>query len=211
MTEKEIISFLRECNLSRSGDYWNMELGIRKTAKDMGIPIKTCDGATKICIIFKDEDFVVKFSFEDHKVDEAVKEAEIYQDAIENHLEMFFPYTKILTTIDDVTFVLQRKIDFSAAERSEKLAESYNKITQTVPDRIVDKVQAEFSKAHSSFRRRINVEWVKMCVSIYGKRRVKQLCAFVIKHKINDLHSYNVGYYKNKPLILDFSGYDNYS
>ena len=30
----------------------------------------------------------------------------------------------------------------------------------------------------------------------------------IITNKINDLHSNNLGYYENKPIIIDYAGYD---
>ena len=55
--------------------------------------------------------------------------------------------------------------------------------------------------------RELNPLWASMAIVLYGKRKCKALCKFIIENSINDLHYSNIGYLKDKPIILDFSGY----
>lgn len=47
-----------------------------------------------------------------------------------------------------------------------------------------------------------------LVLTLYGKKLCRKLCAFIVENAINDLHTSNIGYNHNKPIILDFSGYD---
>lgn len=52
------------------------------------------------------------------------------------------------------------------------------------------------------------LSWACMALTLYGKKLCRKLCAFIVENAINDLHTSNIGYNHNKPIILDFSGYD---
>ena len=41
------------------------------------------------------------------------------------------------------------------------------------------------------------------------KRTVKKLFAFINEYQIEDLHSDNLGYYKDKPVIIDYAGFNS--
>ena len=67
-----------------------------------------------------------------------------------------------------------------------------------------------FKKAapNGRYARNLDPLWAKMALVIYGKKLCKTLCEFIIENKINDLHESNIGYKNNRPIILDFSGFD---
>ena len=168
-----------------------------------------CDGASKICIVPKHADFVIKWSTSclsgEEGYDEAYDEVLIYEKAIREGLEMFFPKTEILCTIGGINFVVQEKIDFSALNTPRNKDSKYLYKTRTVSPAIIDKIDTCFQSIHRG--RSIDTTWASMAIVIYGKRKCKALCKFVIENGINDLHLSNIGYLKDKPVILDFSGY----
>lgn len=170
---------------------------------------QVCDGASKICIVPKYADFVIKWSTSclsgEEGYDEAYDEVLIYEKAVREGLEMFFPKTEILCTIGGINFVVQEKIDFSALNTPRNKDSKYLYKTKTVSPAIIDKIDTRFQSIRRG--RSIDTTWASMAIVIYGKRKCKALCKFVIENGINDLHLSNIGYLKDKPVILDFSGY----
>lgn len=170
---------------------------------------QVCDGASKICIIPKDADFVVKWTSNpcsfDKDYDEAYDEVLIYKKAVKAGLEMFFPKTEVLLINNGVIFVIQDKIDFSSLNIPSAIEDRYLYKTKTVSSAIIEKMEDRFSSIVRG--RDLDTLWASMAIVLYGKKKCKALCRFVIENEINDLHRSNIGYLKNKPIILDFSGY----
>lgn len=207
-TKGELKALLATLGITRSTS--------RRQVKDMLIDkgytfpeYQVCDGASKICIVPKHADFVIKWSTSclsgEEGYDEAYDEVLIYEKAIREGLEMFFPKTEILCTIGGINFVVQKKIDFSALNTPRNKDSKYLYKTKTVSPAIIDKIDTCFQSIRRG--RSIDTTWASMAIVIYGKRKCKALCKFVIENGINDLHLSNIGYLKDKPVILDFSGY----
>ena len=169
---------------------------------------RVCDGASKLCIVPKHSNFVIKwsvsYSFEEG-YDEAYDEVLIYEKAVKAGLEMFFPKTEVFCTYNGVIFVIQEKIDFSTSNAPTSKENRYTHKTKTVSPAIVNKMDNCFFQMKRG--RTLNPLWASMAIVLYGKRRCKALCKFIIENDINDLHGSNIGYLKDKPIILDFSGY----
>lgn len=167
------------------------------------------EGATKLCIIPKNADFVIKWSISYYDIsddwDEALEEVSIYNKAVEAGLGMFFPKTEVFCIVNGITFVIQEKIDFSALNTPNRKADRYAYQTRTVSPAIVEKMNDCFCSIHRG--RNLDDTWASMAIVLYGKRKCKALCQFITQHEINDLHLANIGYLRNKPIILDFSGY----
>ena len=200
-TKEAIIQLLRDLRINKLTDHWDIR-HCGRCPKE----VEVCSGASKICLVFPGVPYVVKWSTGNYN--EAMREVEIYQDAIGKNLEKFFPSTEFLVTINDVDFVMQEKIDESAGELELFKKKKYQRISKTALDRIVRKMQKEINKAAPSYSRTLDPTWAKMALVIYGKNTCKTLCEFIIAHSINDLHKHNIGYKKGKPIILDFSGYN---
>lgn len=205
MNEKNIIDFIKSLDIDKSTRAYQ----VRKKVHESDFPsVSVSDGATKICLIFKNYPFVVKWSIED--CEDAFIEAQIYADAVANNIQQFFPATRFLFEHNGVKFILQEKVDscvydgFNKQDRNRVEA-----IVGTVSDRIIKKVQRTCLKASPNNKRTLDNTWVAMAISLYGKKTCKSLCNFIISHKINDLHDANVGYKNGRPVILDFSGYAN--
>lgn len=169
---------------------------------------RVCDGASKMCIILKEADFVIKWSTcfnYDDGFNEAYDEVLIYQRAVKAGLEMFFPKTEVFCIHNGVIFVIQEKIDFSTYDIPALKENRYSHKTRTVSPVIIDKMDNCFFQMKRG--RTLNPLWASMAIVLYGKRRCKALCKFIVENNINDLHGSNIGYLKDKPIILDFSGY----
>ena len=204
-TKETIIQLLKDLEIGPRTDDW--EIHHRLSMKNLGREVKVTSGASKICLIFPGVPFVIKWSTGDFG--EAMKEVSIYQDAIQFHLEKFFPRTEHLVTIKAVDFVLQEKIDCAVGECSRYQEQKFDRIGKTASIKIMRKMEKEFQKASGGgWGRSLDARWAKVALVIYGKRACKTLCDFIVKHNINDLHENNIGYKNGKPIILDFSGYN---
>lgn len=207
-TKGELKALLATLSITKA----TSRMQVKKMLMDKGYSepeYRLCDGASKLCIVPKHADFVVKWSTaycaNEENYDEAYEEVLIYQKATKAGLEMFFPKTEVLCTINGVVFVVQEKIDFSALNTPRNKESKYLYKTKTVSPTIIDKIDTCFQSIRRG--RSIDTTWASMAIVIYGKRKCKALCKFVIENGINDLHLSNIGYLKDKPIIMDFSGY----
>lgn len=166
-------------------------------------------GASKVCLDFTRENFVIKWTGETlGDYNEAMEEVEIYNKAVTAGLAVFFPATELFTTINGVHFVKQEKVDFCVKDTTCYKEKKYAYQARTASDRIVQKMQTSISKAcNHRFSRSLDTTWAKLALVVFGKKLVKSLCKFIIENGINDLHEGNIGYKNNLPVILDFSGY----
>lgn len=206
-----VIAYLDALDIGRYDDSWHVSSRIDhlrgSAVADRIGPATVSDGASKICLVFENLPFVIKWGSYDSK--DAMAEVSIYQDAIAQGLAHFFPKTELFYTHNNISFVLQEKIDCSVAEAASKneYIRAIRRITKTPTDKIYHKMQTEFNKASCKYRRQLDKSWAKMVISLYGKNVAKALCKFIIAHQINDLHMSNIGYKNFRPIILDFSGY----
>lgn len=203
MEREKVIELLKKLNISSRSDCWEVHQALRSNGYT---DIKVSDGASKICLIFPDAPYVVKWSTDHYE--EAMREVQVYQDAVAANLEKFFPKTAFLVSINGVNFVAQERIDFSVCDCKLKDARKFQRISRTALDKIAMKMEKEFRKASPNYRHHLDQQWAKMAIVLYGKKACKALCDFVIAHEINDLHNSNIGYKNGKPIILDFSGYN---
>ena len=206
MTEQErIIEMLKHLDLSPCDDSYTAYQKLVEYDRTLSEFVKVSDGASKICFIFTEKPFVVKWSTDNYG--EAMKEVEVYQKAVEQNLEKFFPKTAFLVRVNSIDFVVQEKIDTAASHCGRRERNNYRRIAKTATDKIVFKIEKEFCKAGDGYHRSLDHDWAKLAIVLYGKKACKALCDFVIENKINDLHGNNIGYKNNRPIILDFSGY----
>lgn len=208
ITKKEIKKLIVSLDITKS----TTRSRVSEMLKEKGYSspnYRVSDGANKLCIIPKDADFVVKWTSNpcsfDKDYDEAYDEVLIYKKAVKAGLEMFFPKTEVLLINNGVIFVIQDKIDFSSLNTPSAIEDRYLYKTKTVSSAIIEKMEDRFSSIVRG--RDLDPLWASMAIVLYGKKKCKALCRFVIENEINDLHRSNIGYLKNRPIILDFSGY----
>ena len=73
----------------------------------------------------------------------------------------------------------------------------------------VETTTNNFYKQHHipvELKYRLPIEWVYDVILAYPPQLVIDLLLF-IKNNITDLHSANIGYYKNNPVIIDYAGF----
>lgn len=203
---KQLVDFIESYNFNRV-DYIEIQSTMaRATGLIPAIDFRIADGASKYVIVFTKKDYVLKWSY-----DESVEtEFEMYGNALMTNIAYFFPQTEWFYRKGDILFTLQQKIDYDCTKIPRRDFCKYRKMTKTVSKDIIHKVEKGFRIPRCSYNRQLDTLWASVALSLYGKFAVKQLCDFIQKYRINDLHRGNIGFYNSKPIILDFCGYENY-
>lgn len=169
-------------------------------------------GISKICLVFKDANFVSKYSspYAYSDGNEAEREVDNYNRAVELGLEMFFPKTYLYGEIDGINIIYQEKIDCNADElwKNSKLSLAiYNLTHDKIDIKKIASVKKRFDIEDAPYNRDINTTWIAFMCALYTTEIIDKLVNFIQERRINDLHGENIGYKNNKPIILDFSGY----
>ena len=161
-------------------------------------------GAFKECLIFPDMDFVLKIPFEfreNSKKDNACyDEIETYQSAKEAGVEKVFLETWFIGFLKNGRPVYgQAKADYTSSSLPENKEKKYERITRTVTENMCSKV------IRGMYDHSVNRLWVEMFISLYGKNFARKFEAWTKETRLTDFHSGNIGYRKDKPIILDYN------
>ena len=158
--------------------------------------IEVCDGATKICLIPEDGDFVFKINIIDVCKDYCEYEADNYQEAVKAGKDRYFLETKYFKTLNEcgVCFpiYIQPKIDEISSEIDSESDEEIN-------------IPSSYCSSPAAWR--MSPTWIYNFIEMYGKDEYFNLLEFCDKAGINDLHSGNIGYVNGCPVIFDYAGY----
>lgn len=182
--------------------------------------IDSNSGASKGVLFFKGLDVVIKIPFngsEEEYYDEdrdeycfrefsatddyCAEEAVIYQKAKENGIEMLFAETKKVGTVQDYDIYTQPivKIFYDSTEHTH-----FNS-----NDKKYLKVKDSLEKITSKYELySLPEEWLFNVLKKYGFYMFKKFLNFIKENNVNDLHSGNIGYKNNLPILLDYSGYN---
>lgn len=167
------------------------------------------EGATKVVFLHNNWDFVIKVPKYYHyrKNNYCQLEVEHYQSAVQFRVEKVLLETKVLTTLpNDITLYVQPcfQIDHSSFSRDNRkratLIKRLNNNDYTTPTR-----EKALQGMYDSYR--IDSLWFCRLVQLYGKKFARSLEKWSQINEVGDLHSSNVGWYNNKPIILDYAGY----
>jgi hypothetical protein len=166
-------------------------------------------GCTKV--VFLDEQnprWVIKMDWvrEDTTQHWCQKEAKYYQEAFEQHLEECFAVTQVLTTIDDVVFTIQERVDVNE-DNIDSRFETY--ITSGIYREDYDSDEA-YERDYENALDCIDDEdrVIAMMTENEFNLDTEDILQFLYNHDINDLHCGNwgitsEGYY----IMIDYSGY----
>lgn len=171
---------------------------------------KVASGATKYCFILPHDDYVVKFCKPARKrnslgMDECELEARAYESAKKFRVEKALLETRFIGENEHgLKFFVQPRVEMAHCEVSHKLLREFKKKTQTVNDKLIYKVSS------SMYYDNTNTLWLKMLVLLYGKKFARSFEEWTKENRVNDLHDANIGYYKNKPVLLDYSGFGSW-
>lgn len=205
--KRQLVDFIESYDFNHYVNFSEIQNAIAKaTGLTPATDFRIADGASKYVIVFTKKDYVLKWSYDDS----VETEFEIYDDALTSDIAFFFPQTEWFYKKGNMLFTLQQKIDYDCTKIPRTDFSKYHKMIKTVSGDIIRKVEKGFKIPNCSYNRPLDTLWASVALSLYGKFVVKQLCDFIQKHRINDLHRNNIGFYNFKPIILDFCGYENY-
>lgn len=177
---------------------------LRETAKwyQSPEPFEIFCGASKMCIVPKNLPFVFKWSYPNEDWDEAADESRLYQEAKALGIECFFPETEFFILSHDVQVFVQKKVPYNSDNLPSCIQRRFSKIVRNCNASISSR-----ARTGMTINRPVDTLWIKMCLTICGKRKTYQLEKFIQSNGINDLHYGNIGYIGTQPVILDFSGF----
>ena len=122
------------------------------------------------------------------------KEVSLYKKAKEKNVNMFFLETILVGEIDNYPIYMQKMCETYYDKEHEDL--SYDEVDYTI------------TLCKDAGVTPLKDNWVFDAIQYYGLLKVKEFLKFLHNNKINDLHSNNLGYYKDQPIIIDYAGYD---
>ena len=172
-------------------------------------------GVTKVVIIPKEGDYVLKipFSVDEYgdffenaggyesngEWDYCEAELEKYKYAKEEGVDEFFLETEYLCQVQEFPIYIQRKaVTFYSIQEDE---------------------DEEFTKDHEKWKSKtkdrcnennfycFNVDWLADVLAYYGENKFDKFMQFLEDYDITDLHKDNVGYCGDQPVIMDWGGY----
>lgn len=156
-------------------------------------------GESKGVIIPDCVSWVIKFTIPNENRDMCAREYENYVLAEELGLSYYFAKMEFLTAIGGVNFYAQELVDCDECvdhSISEKLACYYESIGQKCDNEwdLLDEVE--------------NMSNIERIDLLYGNR---ELCQFITDRHINDLHNGNFGLAGDHYVIIDYSGFGNFT
>lgn len=174
-------------------------------------------GATKLVIIPKDKDYVIKIPFNGYYDyneyfsfcgasdsswgdDYCQAEIGVYELAQEEGFEkMFLPLTYVLTSCVDI--YIQPKCE--CYKRNDVKQDSYS--SKESKEKILEDKKHGKKYLFSKF----SDSWTASCLDTLGSvEELERFGEFLDKHNLlYDLHSGNIGYYNGHAVILDYGGY----
>ena len=180
-------------------------------------------GVSKVAIIPKEKNYVIKipyygvyrksngikcfdpyFSSISKSSDYCKSEEIIYNKAKANGLDTFFAEIEQIGKIKSIPIYVQRKavifedVYYPEDDEEENLNEHEISIFKTITTKYSDLVEDEY----------LPISWMKDFICSYGELAFDKLYNFLSDNNIQDLHSENIGYICERPVVVDFSGFE---
>ena len=128
----------------------------------------------------------------------------IYNKAKANGLDTFFAEIEQIGKIKSIPIYVQRKavifedVYYPEDDEEENLNEHEISIFKTITTKYSDLVEDEY----------LPISWMKDFICSYGELAFDKLYNFLSDNNIQDLHSENIGYICERPVLVDFSGFE---
>lgn len=164
-------------------------------------------GQTKICVICKEMDWVIKIDAcgdgEDGVGNYCRKEFENYQEAVRENLSKFFAATYRYYLSNNKYFYLQRKVEPDSCS----ISSDFNRYSENFVDRGEFEDEIDYLDAVDNYV--CNLDDEDRIYAVFGEdSEIDRLITFIINHNINDLHEGNYGQADDGSwVIFDYSGY----
>lgn len=211
----EILNALTYCNfdqLENNYDVFNDQV-VSPFRRHYEGNVDYAEGATKGVLIFKDLGFVIKIPYsmlDEYDICGAYdgvetwnycsQEANRYGMAENEGLQDVFLETTLLDDINGYPVYIQPYAQiFKNMEASDISEHSYASSEE-------EKQQTRNINEEYAFNDITNI-WESEVFALYGKDYYIKLKSFINDIDINDLRTANIGYYNNKPVLVDYAGF----
>jgi len=206
MTPNELYDILYMNILADSGEhytddyYLNNPLHFFSELVEGCKDIEVCEGATKICLVPADGDFVFKINIVDeYDTDYCENEADNYEEAVNAGKSKYFLETRYFKTLNECGVCFAIYIQPKIEEISSSI------------DNDDEELLVKSSWYDSPAAEDMSPAWVNNFIKEYGETELNELLDFCDQCHINDLHSGNIGYVGGHPVIFDYAGYGDYT
>lgn len=194
-------------------------------------------GASKSVIIPNNEKYVIKIPYDGYQLEETLSNSFTYcskkEETYEYNFLNFYEFEGA-NSYDYWDYCLQETIIYHYAKKKkvEKVFAKTRRIGEVkgrpiyiqeraipskeysggiLPDerayKEISKKTNEICKDSSYSFREINPIWKANAYFYYGEKKFKDIMNFITEYMIEDLHDGNLGYIKDRPVIIDYSDY----
>lgn len=157
-------------------------------------------GATRGCFILPDSDFVVKFDLycNGHY---CAMENYNYHKAKEYRIEqILLPIRKDTILSNGIAIYVQTKYTYGYRNRSRQITEEMRNAYRHMNNKTLNKI-------YNVIECNTTREWLSRVIQLYGKKFVRSFEHWQKECDVNDLHTGNIGFLKNRPILLDYAGF----
>ena len=180
-------------------DHWVMD---RYCAESK---LEFASGASRLCVVFPKEKKVLKIPRHSVSIDYCAREMENYKLAEKYGVEKILLPIEYYTTVNGTKVYIQPMYSCAMCEMPSREKNKLNdKISNLSGKEIIKKVQRG---VFESKWRTLDHRWTARVVQLYGKKFARSFEEWTQEAKVNDLHSYNIGWLDKKPIVLDYAGY----
>ena len=159
-------------------------------------------GATRICVYYKDWDFVLKFDEKYQTTAYCSLECYHYEMAKAYRVErVLLPIERVAAFDNGLKIYRQTKFTTGWHDLSPKdnkaLQSAYKQMWRS----------KAFNKICKDMHHDTHDLWIARVTQLYGKKFMRSLENWISDYQINDLHTGNIGILNGVPILLDYAGY----
>jgi len=160
------------------------------------------EGEEKYCLIHKELDFVIKLNKREDS-DSCEREAKAYQSGAEYRIQqVLLPCILYHTNQHGIKFYSQPKIHKVSNDLNRFEAQRLEHIGRSLSTKKLMAIEQSLYRDKD-----IDTTWLRMVYILYGRKFLQSLAEWININQVNDLHRNNLGFVKQKPVIMDYSGY----
>lgn len=192
---------------------WNFEKGYENSYANIPGNIGEASGASRqVFWDYDHEDFVLKVGLAPTDEKYCEKEVEVYNAAVEAGLEKYFGWTARICEVDGVGIYA---MEFLCCDEERVSDDSYNYHYKLFCED--EGLDPDTDESHEAWDNVCENSWSNSYDNNDGIREwlldgvscitSGSLDEFLESHNINDLHSANIGYRDDTPVIADYAGW----
>lgn len=149
--------------------------------------------------VFIDNKWEGSDNYDDYCYCEALITDEARKAGVANFIAQTEIYDEALVDFQTIPIYVSERAEesFDCAKSSKKT----KRMTKDEKETITNTVYSHNSS--------IPIQWCFEAVEYYGINMVDSFLNFVDEHRLNDFHSGNLGYIEGRPIIIDYSGFND--